>query len=117
MPGTNQVEKISIIPWHGCTWLYSQLPTEDRFLLSETELRGQIATMLGGSAERLSSIALQPVLLMTCRATDLAERMVMTHGMSKVPRSPGLRAAANLIFWGMVPPTNGGPSEETAGSN
>ncbi|MDY6784870.1 MAG: ATP-dependent zinc metalloprotease FtsH4, partial [Cyanobacteriota bacterium] len=63
-----------------------QLPTEDRFLLSESELRGQIATLLGGrAAEELifgsittgASNDLQ-------RATDLAEQMVTTYGMSKV---------------------------------
>jgi cell division protease FtsH len=87
MPGSNKVEKISIIPRGMAALGYTlQLPTEDRFLLSETELRGQIATMLGGrSAEEIifgsittgASNDLQ-------RATDLAERMVTTFGMSKV---------------------------------
>ncbi|HEY9618961.1 MAG TPA: ATP-dependent zinc metalloprotease FtsH4 [Crinalium sp.] len=87
MPGSNKVEKISIIPRGMAALGYTlQLPTEDRFLLSETELRGQIATMLGGrSAEEIvfgsittgASNDLQ-------RATDLAERMVTTYGMSKV---------------------------------
>jgi len=63
-----------------------QLPTEDRFLMDEGELRGQIATLLGGrSAEEIifgsittgASNDLQ-------RATDLAERMVTTYGMSRV---------------------------------
>jgi len=87
IPGSNKVEKISIIPRGMAALGYTlQLPTEDRFLLSESELRGQIATMLGGrSAEEIvfgsittgASNDLQ-------RATDLAERMVTTYGMSKV---------------------------------
>jgi cell division protease FtsH len=87
MPGSNEVQKISIVPRGMAALGYTlQLPTEDRFLLSETELQGQIATMLGGrSAEEVvfgsittgASNDLQ-------RATDLAERMVTTYGMSKV---------------------------------
>jgi cell division protease FtsH len=87
MPGSGRVEKISIIPRGMAALGYTlQLPTEDRFLMNEEELRGQIATLLGGrSAEEVvfgtittgASNDLQ-------RATDLAERMVTTYGMSKV---------------------------------
>lgn len=87
MPGSNRVEKISIVPRGMAALGYTlQLPTEDRFLMNEDELRGQIATLLGGrSAEEVvfgnittgASNDLQ-------RATDLAERMVTTYGMSKV---------------------------------
>ena len=87
MPGSGRVEKISIVPRGMAALGYTlQLPTEDRFLMSETELRSQIATMLGGrSAEEVvfnsittgASNDLQ-------RATDLAERMVTAYGMSKV---------------------------------
>lgn len=87
MPGSGRVEKISIIPRGMAALGYTlQLPTEDRFLRDEAELRGQIATLLGGrSAEEIvfgsittgASNDLQ-------RATDLAEQMVTTYGMSKV---------------------------------
>ena len=63
-----------------------QLPTEDRFLMDETELRGQIATLLGGrSAEEIifGSITTGAANDLQ-RATDLAERMVTTYGMSKI---------------------------------
>ncbi len=87
MPGSDRVEKISIVPRGMAALGYTlQLPTEDRFLLDETELKGQITTLLGGrAAEEVvfgsittgASNDLQ-------RATDLAERMVTTYGMSKI---------------------------------
>lgn len=87
MPGSGRVEKISIIPRGMAALGYTlQLPTEDRFLMDEAELRGQIATLLGGrSAEEIvfGSITTGAANDLQ-RATDLAERMVTTYGMSKV---------------------------------
>ena len=87
VPGGSEVAKISIVPRGMAALGYTlQMPTEDRFLNDERELRGQIATLLGGrSAEELifgnvttgASNDLQ-------RATDVAERMVTSYGMSKV---------------------------------
>lgn len=87
MPGGGKVAKISIVPRGMAALGYTlQLPTEDRFLMDEAEIRGQIATLLGGrSAEEVvfgsittgASNDLQ-------RATDLAEQMVTTYGMSKI---------------------------------
>ncbi|BDM78764.1 ATP-dependent zinc metalloprotease FtsH4 [Acaryochloris marina] len=87
MSGTDQVEKISIVPRGMAALGYTlQVPTEDRFLLNESELKGQIATLLGGrAAEEVifgsittgASNDLQ-------RATDLAEQMVTSYGMSEV---------------------------------
>lgn len=87
MPGGGKVEKISIVPRGMAALGYTlQLPTEDRFLMSEAELQGQIATLLGGrSAEEVvfGSITTGAANDLQ-RATDLAERMVTTYGMSKV---------------------------------
>jgi cell division protease FtsH len=87
MPGGSKVAKISIVPRGMAALGYTlQLPTEDRFLMDEGELRGQIATLLGGrSAEEVvfGSITTGAANDLQ-RATDLAERMVTTYGMSKV---------------------------------
>jgi cell division protease FtsH len=87
MTGSGKVEKISIVPRGMAALGYTlQLPTEDRFLMDEAELRGQIATLLGGrSAEEVvfGSITTGAANDLQ-RATDLAERMVTTYGMSKV---------------------------------
>ncbi|WP_269623283.1 ATP-dependent zinc metalloprotease FtsH [Prochlorococcus marinus] len=87
MPGGSKVAKISIVPRGMSALGYTlQLPTEERFLNSKDELKGQIATLLGGrSAEEIifgkittgASNDLQ-------RATDLAEQMVSTYGMSDI---------------------------------
>ncbi|NEP62936.1 MAG: ATP-dependent zinc metalloprotease FtsH [Symploca sp. SIO2G7] len=82
-----QVEKISIIPRGMAALGYTlQLPTEDRFLRSAEELRGQIATLLGGrSAEEVvfGSITTGAANDLQ-RATEVAEQMVTTYGMSEV---------------------------------
>ncbi len=87
MPGGSKVAKISIVPRGMSALGYTlQLPTEERFLNSKEELQGQIATLLGGrSAEEIvfgkittgASNDLQ-------RATDIAEQMVGTFGMSEI---------------------------------
>ncbi len=87
MGGSNRIQKISIVPRGMAALGYTlQAPTEDRFLLDEQELRGQIATLLGGrSAEEIvfGSITTGAANDLQ-RATDLAERMVTSYGMSKV---------------------------------
>jgi cell division protease FtsH len=87
MPGGGKVSKISIIPRGMAALGYTlQMPTEDRFLLDESELRDQIATLLGGRAAEevvFGSITTGAANDLQ-RATDLAERMVTTYGMSEV---------------------------------
>jgi cell division protease FtsH len=120
MTGSGQVEKISIVPRGMAALGYTlQLPTEDRFLLNETELRGQIATLLGGrSAEEIifgsittgASNDLQ-------RATDLAERMVTTYGMSKVLGPLAYQQGQQSMFLGEnAPNPRRAVSEDTAKS-
>jgi len=85
MPGAGKVEKISVVPRGvGALGYTLQLPEEDRFLMVEDEIRGRIATLLGGrSAEELifgkvstgASDDIQKV-------TDLAERTITLYGMS-----------------------------------
>jgi cell division protease FtsH len=85
MPGGSKVAKISIVPRGMSALGYTlQLPTEERFLNSKEDLQGQIATLLGGrSAEeivfgKITTGAANDLQ----RATDLAEQMVGTYGMS-----------------------------------
>ena len=86
MPGGSKVAKISIVPRGMSALGYTlQLPTEDRFLNSREDLQGQIATLLGGrSAEevvfgKITTGAANDLQ----RATDIAEQMIGTYGMSE----------------------------------
>ena len=85
MPGGSKVAKISIVPRGMSALGYTlQLPTQERFLNSREDLEGQIATLLGGrSAEeivfgKITTGAANDLQ----RATDIAEQMVGTYGMS-----------------------------------
>ncbi|MDB9524412.1 ATP-dependent zinc metalloprotease FtsH4 [Oscillatoria sp. CS-180] len=119
MPGTDQVAKISIIPRGMAALGYTlQLPTEDRFLRNEAELKGQIATLLGGrSAEEtvFGSITTGAANDLQ-RATDLAEQMVTTYGMSKVlgPLAYDRGNQNNFLDNGMMPNPRRIVSAETA---
>jgi cell division protease FtsH len=85
LPGQDQVQKISIIPRGIAALGYTlQLPTEDRFLMTEQELEDKICVLLGGRvAEEVAfgnvSTGAQDDLL---KATDVARSMVRAYGMS-----------------------------------
>ena len=85
LPGTEPVQKISIVPRGIAALGYTmQVPTEDRFLMQKTELLNKIATLLGGRAaeeivfEDISTGAHNDL----SRATDIARSMVKEYGMS-----------------------------------
>ncbi|PSF35979.1 cell division protein FtsH [Aphanothece hegewaldii CCALA 016] len=85
MPGGGKVSKISIVPRGiGALGYTLQMPTEDRYLMLEDELRGQLTTLLGGrGAEeiifgKVSTGASDDIQ----KATELAERAVTQYGMS-----------------------------------
>ncbi|MDH5668655.1 MAG: ATP-dependent zinc metalloprotease FtsH [Nitrospira sp.] len=86
LPGTDQVQKVSIIPRGVAALGYTlQLPTEDRFLMTKSELENKVAVLLGGRiAEELTfgeaSTGAQNDLL---KATDIAKSMVKAYGMSE----------------------------------
>lgn len=83
---TDPVHKISIIPRGISALGYTlQLPTEDRYLMTEKELRDRLCVLLGGRvAEEIifgevSTGAHNDL----GRATDIARSMVKEYGMSK----------------------------------
>jgi cell division protease FtsH len=105
MPGAGTIEKISIVPRGVAALGYTlQMPQEDRFLMVDDELRGQIAILLAGrSAEELilgkvSTGAGDDIQ----KATDLADRYVTVYGMSKQlgPMAFDRSASQFLGGWG-----------------
>ena len=85
LPGTDPVQKISIIPRGIAALGYTmQVPTEDRYLMRKTELLNKIATLLGGRAAEeimfkdISTGAHNDL----SKATDIARSMVKEYGMS-----------------------------------
>ena len=86
IPGVDVVQKISIIPRGIAALGYTlQLPTEDRYLMTQSELENKIAVLLGGRvAEELiyreASTGARDDLL---KATAIARSMVKAYGMSE----------------------------------
>lgn len=86
LPTTDPVHKISIIPRGISALGYTlQLPTEDRYLMTRSELLDRMAVLLGGRAAEemkfgeISTGAHNDLF----KATDIARRMVKEYGMSQ----------------------------------
>ena len=118
IPGADAVQKISIIPRGIAALGYTiQLPTEDRFLMTKSELENKIAVLLGGRVAeeiiyREVSTGAQDDLM---KATDIAKSMVKRYGMSE---KLGLlffeRDRQPLFLQNGQPQAPGDYSEETA---
>jgi len=88
--GADQVIKISIVPRGiGALGYTLQQPTEDRYLLSESELLKSIDVLLAGRAAEqimfgeISTGAANDI----SRASDLVRRMITEYGMSTTYRN------------------------------
>jgi cell division protease FtsH len=85
LPGVDPVQKVSIIPRGvGALGYTMQRPTEDRFLLTASELKNRIAVLMGGRASEqlifdgdFSTGAADDLQ----RATEIAIEMVTKYGM------------------------------------
>ena len=85
LPGMDQVQKISIIPRGVAALGYTlQLPTEDRFLMTKSELENKVAVLLGGriAEETIFGEASTGAQNDLVKATDIAKSMVKAYGMS-----------------------------------
>ncbi len=117
VPGADPVSKISIIPRGVAALGYTQqLPTEDRYLMTRSELLARIYVLLGGRvAEEMIfgdvSTGAQNDLQ---RATEIARTMVTQFGMSETLGLVSLEGPRTPMFL-PIPMQNGKEySDETA---
>ena len=86
LPGLDPVHKVSIVGrGFGALGYTMQLPTEDRYLRTKSELQHELAVLLGGRTAELivfgeMTTGAQNDLM---RATDVARSMVTEYGMSE----------------------------------
>src|SRR5438093_1523324 len=84
LPGTDPVHKISIIPRGvGALGYTIQRPTEDRFLMTRSELENKMAVLLGGRAAEEGIFGHQSTggANDLAKVTDIARSMVMRYAM------------------------------------
>jgi cell division protease FtsH len=102
LPNADPVHKISIVARGMSLGQTRQLPTEDRYLMTNSQFKDMLATLLGGhAAEELvfnefTTGASDDIK----RATDLAHKMVTEYGMSDKlgPRTFGNKQ--EMVFLG-----------------
>ncbi len=106
LPGVDEVHKVSIIPRGiGALGYTIQRPTEDRFLMTEAELRDKIAVLMGGRAaeklvfDHLSTGAADDL----ARATDIARSMVARYGMDADLGSVSYETSQSSFLEGQPP--------------
>lgn len=85
LPGSDPIQKISIIPRGiGALGYTMQRPSEDRYLASKEDLENKLAVLLGGRAaeflmfQEMSTGASDDL----SKATDIASNMVTRYGMT-----------------------------------
>jgi cell division protease FtsH len=116
--GADPVQKISIIPRGIAALGYTlQLPTQDRYLLTRSELESKIAVLLGGriAEELIFGEASTGAADDLQKATNIAQRMVKDYGMSDLLGTVALDNERQPSFLQTKEPSYGTQySEETA---
>ena len=117
LPGTDPVHKVTIVPRGRALGYTIQRPIEDRYLLSQSELRARLAVMLGGRAaealtfDEVSTGASDDL----ARATDLARRMITEFGMSPALGPVRLAGDSQALYLGPQFGLDSRVSQATAG--
>ncbi|MDR1058335.1 MAG: ATP-dependent zinc metalloprotease FtsH [Treponema sp.] len=98
-PGSDPVQKISIIPRGFALGYTLQMPVEDRYTITQSDLLGRIDILLGGriAEEMVSGEYSTGAASDLTKATDIARKMITDYGMSDRFRNVALTSrGANM---------------------
>ena len=116
LPNCDPVHKVSIIPRGPALGYTLQLPLEDKYLTTATDIHNKLAVLLGGRTaeeivfKELTTGALDDLI----RVTSYAQKMVTEFGMSEKIGPISLRKDENEVFLGRDIVRQPVYSEETA---
>jgi cell division protease FtsH len=116
IPGTDPIHKVSIIPRGPALGYTLQLPLEDKYLSTKTEITDKLTVFLGGrAAEELTFNELTTGAENDLhQATEIAHKMVCEYGMSDKLGPLTLRKKETEIFLGRDFTKEKAYSEKTA---
>ncbi|MFB0527205.1 MAG: ATP-dependent zinc metalloprotease FtsH [bacterium] len=116
IPGTDPIHKVSIIPRGPALGYTLQLPVEDKYLATKTEITDKLTVFLGGrAAEELTFNELTTGAENDLhQATEIAHKMVCEYGMSDRLGPLTLRKKETEIFLGRDFTAEKAYSEKTA---
>ena len=116
LPNTDPVHKVTIIPRGPALGYTLQLPTEDRYLTSRTEIFNRLCVLLGGrcAEELIFNEITTGAADDLSKATAYAQKMVMEFGMSEKLGPIAYRKPEAEIFLGRDIARGPGYSESTA---
>ena len=109
--GASRVTKVSIVPRGlGALGYTLKRPTEDRYLVTESELRAQLASLLGGRVSEalfLGEVSTGAASDLS-QATEMARAMVVEFGMSDKVGALSLGRGRRIGDWGLAAEHGGG---------
>ena len=116
IPETDPVHKVSIVSRGHALGYTLQLPTEDRYLISRTDILNRLADLLGGrcAEELVFKEITTGAAGDLSKASSYATRMVMEYGMSEKIGPLCLKKPDQEIFMGRDVGQKAGYSEHTA---
>ena len=102
MPNTEPVHKISIIPRGMALGYTIQLPTEDKYLITKSEIIAKLTVLLGGrAAEKIIFNEITTGAENDLKvATSMVQNMICLYGMSDKLGNVSLRKREEEIFLG-----------------